>query len=49
MEKMFYGAKYFNQDLSNWNVDNVENCDSFYEGAEAWVLPKPNFLKCDPN
>jgi len=49
MEKMFYGAKYFNQDLSNWNVDNVENCDNFYEGADAWVLPKPNFLKCDPN
>jgi len=49
MEKMFYEAKYFNQDLSNWNVDNVENCDDFYEGAEAWVLPKPNFLNCDPN
>ncbi len=49
MEKMFYGAKFFNQDLSNWNVDNVENCDSFYEGADAWVLPKPNFLKCNPN
>ena len=49
MEKMFYNAKYFNQDLSNWNVDNVTECDNFYEGADSWLLPKPNFLKCDPD
>ena len=49
MEKMFYSAKYFNQDLSNWNVENVTDCNSFYENADSWVLPRPNFLKCDPD
>ena len=49
MEKMFYSAKYFNQDLSNWNVDNVDSCDSFNEKAESWQLPRPNFLNCDPD
>ena len=46
---MFYSAKYFNQDLSNWNVDNVDSCDSFNEKAESWQLPRPNFLNCDPD
>ena len=45
----FFSAKYFNQDLSNWNVDNVDSCDSFNEKAESWQLPRPNFLNCDPD
>lgn len=49
MEKMFYSAKYFNQDLSIWNVENVTECNSFNENADSWALPRPNFLKCDPD
>ena len=48
MEKMFYDAKYFNQDLSIWDVGNVSECNSFYENASSWNLPKPDFINCDP-
>ena len=48
MEKMFYNANNFNQDLSIWEVDNVIECSSFFKNADAWDLPKPSFLKCDP-
>ena len=49
MEKMFYDAKSFNQDLSIWDVGNVTDCNSFYENAESWSLPKPSFIKCNPD
>ncbi len=48
MEKMFYDAKNFNQDLSIWDVGNVSECNSFYENASSWNLPKPSFINCDP-
>ena len=25
MEKMFYGATHFNQDISNWDISNIQN------------------------
>ena len=49
MEKMFYDAKSFNQDLSIWDVGNVTDCNSFYENAKSWSLPKPSFIKCNPD
>ena len=49
MEKMFYDAQYYNQDLSIWDVGNVTDCDSFYENAKSWSLPKPSFIKCNPD
>ena len=51
MGEMFMGASKFNQDLSSWTVNHVTNCDGFWKGAEAWVLPKPNFIisqYCNP-
>ena len=49
MEKMYYDAQYYNQDLSIWDVGNVTDCDSFYENAKSWSLPKPSFIKCNPD
>ncbi len=48
MNSMFNGAFNFNQDLSSWNVSHVENCVEFWKNANAWVLPKPNFINCNP-
>jgi hypothetical protein len=48
MNSMFNGAFNFNQDLSSWVVSQVQNCDEFWKGADSWVLPKPNFINCDP-
>jgi hypothetical protein len=48
MNSMFNGAFNFNQDLSSWNVSHVQNCDEFWKSADSWVLPKPNFINCDP-
>ena len=58
MEYMFYSygvSNSINQDLSNWNVENVLNCYIF-DGSYAsdgitpleslWVLPQPNFTNC---
>ena len=42
----------FNQDLSNWNVDNVTECSEFTTRnlvTITWTKPKPNFTNCDPN
>ncbi|HIZ90140.1 MAG TPA: DUF285 domain-containing protein [Candidatus Mucispirillum faecigallinarum] len=36
MEKMFYGAKEFNQDISSWDVSNVENMRSMFSEAEKF-------------
>lgn len=49
MEGMFFNAKYFNQDLSIWDVGKVIECDNFYENTESWSLPKPSFIKCNPD
>ena len=37
----------FNGDISNWDVDNVTECEGFSQDATAWTLPKPNFTNCD--
>ena len=47
MQFMFYGNKSFNQDLSSWNVTKVVNCEYFRGGADAYVLPIPNFTLCN--
>lgn len=49
MSNMFNGASQFNQDVSNWNVGKVTECRDFANNTEAWTLPKPNFVKCDPS
>ncbi len=36
MDRMFYGAKAFNQDISGWDVRGVKNMDSMFWGAEAY-------------
>lgn len=46
---MFKDAINFNQDLSNWNVNNVTFCERFSDGASNWVSPKPNFTNCNPD
>ena len=48
MSAMFIQARNFNQDLSNWSVDNVTACTQFSDGANSWILPKPNFTNCTP-
>ena len=37
-EFMFDDADAFNQDLSNWNVVNVNQCNRFSRGADVWSL-----------
>jgi hypothetical protein len=49
MKKMFNNATSFNQDLSSWSIDAVDECDSFGNGASSWTLPKPNFTNCNPD
>ena len=45
---MFWKSE-FNQDLSNWNVNNVTECTSFSRYNTKWTPPKPNFTNCDIN
>jgi len=40
MEYMFYEAKAFNQDISNWNVDNVIFYEDFSNGSNIIAKPK---------
>ncbi|WP_221898773.1 BspA family leucine-rich repeat surface protein [Robiginitalea sp. SC105] len=49
MQQMFIGATAFNQDLSSWNVTNVTTCNTFSDNTPNWILPKPNFINCNPN
>ena len=46
---MFYDSQAFNQDLSNWNVNNVLQSVAFCSAAEQYVLPSPNFVNADWN
>ena len=43
MSSMFYLATSFNQNLSSWNVSGVTSYSYFANGANNWILPKPNF------
>jgi len=43
---MFAGNTSFNQDLINWDVENVVQCEYFCNGGVNWTLPKPNFTNC---
>jgi len=48
MSNMFKSNTIFNQDLSNWDVINVESCSDFSNNTPQWTLPKPNFTNCTP-
>jgi surface protein len=43
MVNTFKDNSQFNQDLSNWNVENVTDSTGFSENTPQWNLPKPNF------
>jgi surface protein len=44
MDSMFADASSFNQDLSGWCVGQIMfEPDEFAIGANAWILPKPNW------
>ena len=49
MTGMFENATAFNQDISNWNVDNVYNCTNFSVNSPLTEANTPNFTNCDPN
>ena len=34
---------FFNQDLSSWDVSNVNSYSGFSGWTPQWTLPKPNF------
>ena len=42
MYSMFRNATSFNQNLSGWNVSNVNECGQFNLATPQWILPKPN-------
>ena len=47
MSYMFSFAYGFDQDLSEWNVNNVSACSMFCQNTTNWwTLPKPNFTNC---
>jgi surface protein len=48
MYYMFVFTESFNQDLSNWDVSQVINCDNFDAITPQWTLPKPVFTNCIP-
>ena len=43
MNYMFSHARNFNQDLSAWDVSNVQGYLGFDSDTPQWTLPKPNF------
>ena len=34
MIEMFFGTKYFNQDIGNWNTENVKDMNRMFLKAE---------------
>ena len=47
MYGMFWGAASFNQDLSDWCVNDISTEPAnFSAGASAWTLPKPVWGIC---
>jgi surface protein len=36
MSRMFFGARSFNQDISNWNVSNVTNMSNMFYFTESF-------------
>jgi len=48
MPSMFYGATNFNDDISNWNVSNVDNCFNFAENSGLNLIYLPSLpAGCD--
>ena len=44
---MFYGAKAFNQDLSQWCVSKIPTKPSEFDfSTTAWTLPRPVWGTC---
>ena len=44
MTRMFRDAEVFNQDLSSWCVEDIEESpDTFDLGADEWELDRPNW------
>jgi len=49
MTYMFYEAIKFNQNISNWNVENVEqHCNGFADKSALQEDYIPKFKKCNP-
>jgi len=49
MEKMFYESRVFNQDLSTWDVQNVENMSYMFYGAENFNQDLSNWCTAQIN
>jgi surface protein len=45
---IMFNSSSFNQDISNWNVNNVINCNSFSSGSDLEANNSPNFTNCTP-
>ena len=39
MSELFKGKTYFNEDISQWRVDNVTNMRDMFNGASAFSQP----------
>ena len=37
MVSMFYGTREFNQNISNWNLENIEDLNEIFEEAKAFI------------
>jgi hypothetical protein len=46
---LMFRSSIFNQDLEDWNVNNVTECTDFSINTPQWTLPQPNFTNCNPN
>ena len=44
MRSMFIGNALYNQDLSFWDVNGVQDYENFDSNTPSWTLPKPNFV-----
>jgi len=43
---MFEGTNLFNQNLTSWDVENVENCKDFATNSDLSEENIPNFVNC---